>query len=390
MTIGFLRGRGMPGPAALFLLIGFFAGGASATDVLYVALHGEPEAVAAGALTASPGLYVGRAVRTQATVSRWNADTASFDIDLGGQRAILRLEPEAQATVASRPAAWAGRTVEVEGLFYRDGRDSGPSPYAIRAWSIGAPGTARGATAAATPARAPVRLADAPLLSLEELVYAGGRHDGKPVRVRGLYRGANVARDLPETTRRGGRDWVIKDGYFAAWVTGREARGDTWDLTGVNASTAVLEIAGVPTTSRGVVRILAQAVDLAPVDDATAVHAAATPRDAHGAADPARVSFLYPVPGEAPGARGSLVLQFNKAMDPRSFENRVRVRYEKDGAAVGTPRVTQAYRDRYRALILSPSPPPPAGADVVVELLEGVIDVDGNGVAGESRFRSAR
>src|SRR6188508_207103 len=145
MTIAFFRGRGISGPAALILFLGCLAGRASATDVLYVALHGQPETVAAGALTASPGLYVGRAVRTQASVTRWNADTASFDIDLGGQRAILRLEPEAQATVASRPGAWVGRTLEVEGLFYRDARDSGPSPYAIRAWSIGAPGIARDA-----------------------------------------------------------------------------------------------------------------------------------------------------------------------------------------------------------------------------------------------------
>jgi hypothetical protein len=388
MTIGFRRGRGASAPAALFL-IGFLARSASATDVLYKALHGEPEAVAAGALVASPGLYVGRAVRTQARIARWDAATAAFEVDLGGQPAILRLEPEAQAMVASRPAAWAGRTLEVEGLFYRDARDSGPSPYAIRAWSVGAAGTARAASGPA-PARAPERLGDAPLVSLEDLVYAAGRYDGKPIRVRGLYRGQNASRDLPENTRRGGRDWVIKDGYFAAWVTGREARGDSWDLTSVNASTAVLEIGGIPTTSKGVVRILAQAVDLAPTDDAAAVSAAATPRDARGAAEPVRVSFLYPVPGEAPGARGSVVLQFNKAMDARSFEGRVRVRYEQGGAAAPTHRVAHAYRDRYRALVVSPTPPPPPGADVVVELLEGVIDVDGNGIAGETRFRSAR
>jgi hypothetical protein len=239
MTIGFPRAAS--GPAMLLSFLVSFAGHASATDVFYTALHGEPEAVGAAALTSSPGLYVGRAVRTTARIARWNAEAAAFDVDLGAQRAVLRLEPEAQALLAGRPAAWIGRTIEVEGLFYREARDSGPSPFALRAWSVGAAGTAAAAQAA--------RPGDAPLLSLEELVYAGGKYDGRVVRVRGTYRGLNADRDLPEATRRAKRDWVMKDGYFAAWVTGRDARGETWDLSGTSGSTAVVEVAGVPSTS---------------------------------------------------------------------------------------------------------------------------------------------
>lgn len=385
MTFGFPRGPAAWGWSALLCLSASFSANALASDVLYAALHGEPVAVAPAALTASPGLYVGRAVRTQARVSRWDAATASFDVVLGGQRAVLRLEPEAQALIASRPSAWEGRTIDVEGLFYRQAREDGASPYALRAWSVriaGAPAPGEGTRAAE----------NVPLVTLEELVYAGGKLDGRVVRVRGTYRGANRDRDLPETTRKGRRDWVIKDGYFSAWVTGRDARGESWDLEGssASASSAVVEVAGVPATSAGVVRIAARSVDLAPAEEAAAVRAASAPRDARGQAAPLRVSFAYPVPGETLGPRGHVILQFNQNMDPRSFEGRVRVRYEQGGVVTATPRVSHAYRERYRALVVTPQPPPPAGVDVVVELLEGVIDVDGNGVATEARFRSGR
>jgi hypothetical protein len=85
-----------------------------------------------------------------------------------------------------------------------------------------------------------------------------------------------------------------------------------------------------------------------------------------------------------------MILQFNKSMDSRSFEGRVRVRYERSGETVATPRVTHVYRDRYRALVVTPDPPPPPGAEVVVELAEGIIDVDGNGVVAEARFGGRR
>jgi hypothetical protein len=67
--------------------------------------------------------------------------------------------------------------------------------------------------------------------------------------------------------------------------------------------------------------------------------------------------------------------------------------------------VDYEYRQRYRALVVTPEPPPPPGTEVVVELLEGIIDVDGRaltpragagevaagtGVVDAVAFRSAR
>lgn len=345
-------------------------------DAFYAALHGDPEPVGAGVLIAAPGRFVGHAVRTRGHLHTLDANALRFELSLERTRARLQLEPEAKAVLVARASAWDGRVVEVDGLFYRDEGGPAGSAYALRVWRVRPLDTAL--RLAETPAQ------DTPALSLEELVYGAGRYDGRVVRVRGRYRGPNRHRDLPETSRRGRGDWVIKDGYFAAWVTGHEARGERWDLTRRSAADAeaTVEVVGIPTTAGGVVRIAARRVDLSLEAGAgTAAPALATPRDAGVEAVSPRVSFAFPVPGETLRPRGWMILQFSKPLDPRSLESRVRVRYEGGAAESAAPRVTLDYRDRNRALVLMPEPAPPPRTDVVVELLEGIIDVDGRALA---------
>jgi hypothetical protein len=71
--------------------------------------------------------------------------------------------------------------------------------HSLRAWRVSPVGAAASMPATGSPA-----------LALEALVYGGGRYDGTLVRVRGTYRGANVHGDLPEATRRGRGDWVLR------------------------------------------------------------------------------------------------------------------------------------------------------------------------------------
>jgi hypothetical protein len=354
----------------------------AAESVFFEALHGAPQPVAGGTLLGAPGRFVGHAVRTTGRLRAVDAGSFVFDLMLGQDRVRLRLEPEAKAVLVRRAAGWEGRAVEVDGLFFRD---AGPnaSAFVIRAWHVRA--LDEPASRAERPAAA------APLVSLEDLVYARGRYDTRLVRVRGAYRGPNRHRDLPEQTRRGGNDWVLKDGYFAAWVAGHEPRGEGWDA---------VEVLGVPATTGGVVRIAAREVDAAPALGGSAGAPLAAPRDTGAESVSPRVVFAYPVPGEPLRRAGHMLIQFSKPLDPGSLEGRVRVRYP--GAASPVLRVLQEYRDRDRTLVVTPQPPPPAGAEVVVELLEGIIDVDGRalapepgepptagGVVGRVRFRSA-
>lgn len=394
---------------------------AAPADSFYAALHGEPELLDAALLVASPGRFVGHAVRTRGRLRTLDANALLFDLTLGTTWARLHLEPEAKAVLAARAPAWDGKAVEVDGLFYRDVDGPAGSGYALRVWRVRPLGAVRrlGETAsndartvspgdlvydARRPDARPAP-SEGQSVSLEDLVYGAGRYDGRLVRVRGSFRGRNRHHDLPEASRRGRGDWVIKDGYFAAWITGHDARGERWDLTSSQDAEGIVDILGVPTTAGGVVRIAARRVDLSL--DADASSALANPRDGGAFAVSPSLTFAYPVPGEPLRPAGRMILQFSKPLDPRSLESRIRVRYERGGIATAVPRVVHRYRDRNRALVVTPYPAPPPGTDVVVELLEGIIDVDGRallpspgardpgeaslaaGVADRVRFRSA-
>lgn len=378
---------GLTLPVLLLLLASAGAGVASdnPSDVFYEALHGVPEAVDAHTLLAAPGRFVGRAVRTQATLVRASAGAPGFALASGRGRVLLRLEPLAAATVAARASSWEGQTVEAVGFFYREGRADPVSRYALRAWQV--------APRAETARPEEDGSHDVLDVSLEQLVYGAGRYDGRLVRVRGTYRGANLYNDLPELTRHGPHDWVIKDSYFAAWVTGREARGNGWDLTRQSRddTDVALEVVGVPTFQGGVIRLAAREVDVSvatiPATTTRSLGLADTFQDPSLAP---RVSFTYPVPGEVLRAEGHMIVQFNSYMDPVRLRTNIRIRYERAGAVTGRPEVRCDYRDRYRALVLTPDPPPPPDTDVVVELLEGVVDVEGRaltpGTVGEGRL----
>jgi hypothetical protein len=194
--------------------------------------------------------------------------------------------------------------------------------------------------------------------------------------VHGVHRGPNLHRDLPEVTRRGHGDWVLKEGYFAAWVGGVELRGNDRKA---EAGVAV-EVLGVPSTVNGVVRIVARQVMTSPEPVLTAGASALLGNPGWAAMSP-RVVFSYPVPGQALDPDGHMIVQFNKPMDPVRFEPGVRVRFERGGVASDIPRAKLQYRDRYLALVITPEPPPPPGTDVVVELLEVLVDAGGRRLA---------
>jgi hypothetical protein len=349
---------------SLMLLAGITSGAAAATDAFYHALLGEPQVVEVAELIAAPGRYVGQAVRVRGRLERENGNGGELRLTSGSGRVLLRLEPGAAAFVHGWGLTSTGLEVEVDGLFYREpDREPGSSTgaHAMRCWRV-----------------APLQALDerpaspAPVVSLEALAYGGGRYDGQTIRVRGVDRGRNPHNDLPETTRRSRGDWVLKDGYFAVWVGGAEPGGKGKG----RESGAVLEVVGVPSTVNGVVRIAAQSVQIAPEPTVAAVSGAPTAHPGWAALPPC-VIFVYPVRGQRIDPAGHVIVQFSKPMDPARFDEGVRVRYEREGAVAGSPAISLQYRDRSRALVITPDPPPPPGSDLVVELLDVLVDVGG-------------
>jgi hypothetical protein len=368
----------MPGPglARLLLAAVALAVPAGGSDVLYEALLGQADEVEPEALIGEPGHYLGRVVRTWGRLEKVAPKSDRFELTLASGRALLKLEPEAASLVLAHARSWVGSTVEVEGLFHRQATESSAHVYTLRAWRV-------------APIAGEAAPADSgPVLPLETLVYAGGRFDGMLVRVRGTYRGSNVHDDLPEGSRRGQRDWILKDGYFAAWVSGHEPPMREPDaVRGPRLETGLaLDVVGVPSTSNGIVRIAAKDVHgVSEAPPAVMSRALATDK----AAVPPRVSFAFPVAGQSLSPRGHMIVQFSKPMDAARFERGVQVHFERDGVLAGLPSLKLDYRDCQRVLVITPDPPPPPHSEVVVDLLDAVVDVDGRRLVAATRQEGA-
>ena len=336
----------------------------SGNESLQRALYGAPREVTVEQVLASPADYEGRAVAVRGPFARGRSRD---DFQIGTAPQTLRVEPAAAigARVRARAAGWNGQEVEVVGVLLRDRRDPVEGRrYLLRFWQYRAQS-------------APLRDAlDAPAMSLEDLVYSGGKADGRTVKVMGQFRGSNLHGDLPPVSRQSESDWVIKDAFYAVWVTGRGPDGEGFQLDpqALEDQENWVEVMGRPETKDGITYLKAQRVALADALQGTA--ARATPARNALAAIPPAVVFTLPVNGEegAP-ADVRLIVQFNKSMDERSFTGRVRLRTA--DAPGESEDVRLAYDEAKHALVVEPARPLPPGRELVLELMDGIIDVHG-------------
>lgn len=343
----------------------------SASDSLQQALYGIPREVTVSELLDAPADFEGRAVKVRGRLAR-TAQRDRFRLDTDGGPLPLDPVPTIAARVRARAPRWVGQEVELVGVFLRDRTvedAAGERAFLLRFWQYAAPT----APAAATP--------DVPRLSLEQLVYSGGKSDGKTVKVVGQFRGSNLRGDLPPATRRGAQDWVLKDDFYAVWITGRGASGEGFELDPLSLADQEnwVEVVGRPETRQGITYLSAQRVSLTEPPDGAAVFSAPAHQTLASVA-PAIV-FTLPVNGEdgAP-ADVRLVVQFNKSMDSASFTGRVRLRPVDAGLAPEEIRI--AYDENKHALVVEPSRPLPAGRELVLELMDGIIDVHGKALSG--------
>lgn len=101
-------------------------------------------------------------------------------------------------------------------------------------------------------------------MTLEQLVRAPRQHEGRPISVRGVFRGANLFEDMPPESRRDAGDWVLRDGPFFIWVTGHAPRGKGFSLDPASRGSAAyrLEVEGRPAVRGGLVYLRASEVRL--------------------------------------------------------------------------------------------------------------------------------
>lgn len=141
---------------------------------------------------------------------------------LCGERYCIGVAPveEMVGVFMEQGRSWLQRKVEVIGAVDQvgDPQDTSCPCYAFRVWSV------RLVEDREDDSRSPQEP------TLEALVRGPEAVAGRAITVRGRFRGANLFGDLPPETRREPDDWVLKDGAFSIWVTGRGPKGHGFSL----------------------------------------------------------------------------------------------------------------------------------------------------------------
>jgi len=240
------------------------------------------------------------------------------------------------------------------------------------------------------PAPTNLNLPAAKDVDLRELAKAPADFAGARVSVVGKFRGDNLYGDLSIKTKHGPRDFVVKVGEFAIWVTGRRPRGEGFELNPeLRRDTGKwLKVSGVPRVEEGVVYLKADSVELAPEPSDPDLEPKETKKeDADTPKVPPEVTFSLPLDGERGIALDSeFRVQFSKDMDEASFDRNVDLLYsDDDGRANPFPAMHIRYEAASRTLVVSPGKTLEPGRELRLALYRSVKDKEGlplNAAAG--------
>jgi hypothetical protein len=201
----------------------------------YRGLYGEPEFRAIDDEMGRPWLRQ-RAIRTIGTLSGVPGRTSDSGGDAATMGRVREYEssyvshrvcgerycigivpmPEMVDVLMQQSSALMHRQVEVIGAIDIVG-NAMDSAEAFRVWSI-------------SPYEEAVRRRKGRAPTLETLVFGPEAAAGRTITVSGVFRGANLFEDMPESSALAPGDWVLQDGAYSVWVTGREPKGNGFRL----------------------------------------------------------------------------------------------------------------------------------------------------------------
>jgi hypothetical protein len=198
---------------------------------------------------ATPGPTPGRG-------REWDSEFALYEIC--GEQICLAIVPvvELQNVLSGGASNWIHQSIEVIGAIDKlslPGLDPMSAPVVFQVWSV----------FEATPLQA--RKKDGSKgSSLEPLVRYPKGVEGSVVTVTGVFRGANLFEDLPPESRRDESDWVLQDGPFSIWVTGKAPKGKGFALDPRSRSDCRyrLEATGKVSTANGFIYLRASSLQL--------------------------------------------------------------------------------------------------------------------------------
>ena len=173
----------------------------------------------------------------------------------GRQHCVAVVPAEEMASVFSGDArSWNGRQVEIVGAVDDLNKDPRREPlWAFLVWSISLQeGGGDGDEVPPTPSE------------LEALVMSPGAQAGERITVKGVFRGANLFDDMPPGSQRKAGDWVLRDGPFFIWVTGKRPKGSGFSLDPSSPSDCRyrLEVSGKVESEAGLIYLKAKEIRL--------------------------------------------------------------------------------------------------------------------------------
>ena len=220
--------------------------------------------------------------------------------------------------------------------------------------------------------------------TLRAIALTPDSYEGREVRVIGRFKGRNLYGEVPQALGKGKWDFVLQSADGVLWVTGVRPRGKGFDLDpGARVDTGRwLEIKGVVERVGNLVYINATTVQeaAAPSETVAEVEMPERPK-----LPPAEVIFSAPVEDDSDVERSAPVrIQFSRDVDPKTIANVVRVTYvqapDAPPDAPKPPGFTVTYNDGAHAIEVKFAQPLERFQKVRVELLDGVMSLDGQKV----------
>ena len=220
--------------------------------------------------------------------------------------------------------------------------------------------------------------------TLRAIALTPDNYEGREVRVIGRFKGRNLYGEVPQSLGKGKWDFVLQSADGALWVTGVRPRGKGFDLDpGARVDTGRwLEVKGVVERAGHLIYINATSVEQAAAPSETVAEVMLPERPK---LPPPEVIFSAPVEDEEGVEPNTTIrIQFSRDVDAKTIANVVRVSYVQppDAPPDGPkpPGFTVTYNDRAHAIEVKFAQPLGRFQKVRVELLEGVLSLDGQPV----------
>ena len=215
-------------------------------------------------------------------------------------------------------------------------------------------------------------------MTVRALALEPWRYEGQKITVVGNFRGRNLFGDLAGAPGRSRYDFVIRGAEGAIWVTGMRPRGRGFDLDIDRRvdSDQWLEVSGMLTHERGLVRIEATQLTLAkpPQVSETAEEPEAPPPPP----PPLEIVFSSPTEGDVDVQPGDAIrIQFSRGLDLKSLPGAVRISYVGAPPGAMPPMFQVAYDAANRAVTVRFAQPLERFRTVRVEVLDTLRAFDG-------------